>query len=97
MFASNSSTEVGVVSNGELDGDDNSPVMVKAVQVGTEWAAGVIVVVGRRGSGTEWAAGVIVVVGRRGSGTGIIIWVTTRVSVGRGERRQGSFSDPGSS
>ena len=97
MFASNSGTEVGVVSNGELDGDDNSPVMVKTVQVGTEWAADVIVVVGRRGSGTEWAAGVIVVVGRRGSGTGIIIWVTTRVNVGRGERRQRSFSDPGSS
>ena len=35
MFASNSSTEVGVVSNGELDGDDNSPVVVKTVQVGT--------------------------------------------------------------
>ena len=34
MFASNSGTEVGVVSNGELDGDDNSPVMVKTVQVG---------------------------------------------------------------
>ena len=73
MFASNSGTEVGVVSNGELDGDDNSPVMVKTVQAGTEWAADVIVVVGRRGSGAEWAAGVIVVVGRRGSGTGIII------------------------
>ena len=59
--------------------------MVKTVQVGgAEWAADVIVVVGRRGSGTEWAAGAIVVVGRRGSGTGAIIWVTTRVSVGRG-------------
>ena len=79
MFASNcSDTEVGVVSNGELDGDDNSPVMAKTVQVGTEWGAGVIVVVGRRGSGTERAAGVIVVVGRRGDGIGIIIWVTTR-------------------
>ena len=36
MLASNSGTEVGVVSNGELDRDDNSPVMVKTVQVGTE-------------------------------------------------------------
>ena len=71
MFASNSGTEVGVVSNGELDGDDNSPDMVKTVQVGA-----------------EWAAGVIVVVGRRGGGIGIIIRVTTRVNVGRGERRQ---------
>ena len=73
MFAPNSGTEVGVVSNGELDGDDNSPFMVKTVQVGTEWAADVIDVVGRRGSGTEWAASVIVVVGRRGSGTGIMV------------------------
>ena len=100
MFASNSGTEVGVVSNGELDGDDNSSVMVKTVQVGAEWAADGIVVIDRRGSGTEGAAGVIVVVGRRGSGTGIIIWVTGCVgvvSVGRGERRQRSFSDPGSS
>ena len=56
MFASNSGTEVGVVSNGELDGDDNSPVMVKTVQVGTEWAAGVVVVVVDRGSG----AGIII-------------------------------------
>ena len=79
------------------NGDDNSPVMAKAVQVGTEWAADVIVVVGRRESGTDRAAGVIVVVGRRGNGLGIIIWVTTRVSARRGERRQRSFSDPGSS
>ena len=77
MFASNSGTEVGVVSNGELDGDDNSPVMAKTVQVGSEWAANVIVVVGRRGSGAERVAGVIAVVGWRGSGTGIITWVTT--------------------
>ena len=73
MFASNSGTEVGVVSNGELDGDDNSPVMVKAVQVGTAWAADIIIVLGRRGGGLECAAGVVVVVGRRGSGTGIMI------------------------
>ena len=80
MFAANSGTEVGVVSDGEFDGNDNAPVVVKTVQVGA-----------------KWAAGVIVVVGRRGSGTGIIIWVTTQVNVGRGERRQRSFSDPGSS
>ena len=80
MFAYNSGTEVGVVSNGELDRDNNSPVMAKIVQVGA-----------------EWAAGVIVVVGSRGRGTGIIIRVTTRVNVGRGERRQRSFADPGSS
>ena len=96
IFAANSDTEVAVVSNGEFDGDDNSPVMVKAIQIEAEWAAGVIVVVGRRRSGAEWAAGVIVVVGRRGSGVGVIIWVTIRVSVGWGERRQGSFPDPGS-
>ena len=80
MFAADSGTEVGVVSNGEFDGDDNSPVVVKTVQVGAEWAAGVNVVIGRRGSGTS-----------------IIIRVTTRVVVGRGEHRQRSFSDPGSS
>ena len=84
-FASNSGTEVGVVSNGELDGDDNPPVMIKTVQVGSQWAANIIVIVGRRGSGTERAAGVIVAVGWRGSGTGIITRVTTRASAGRGE------------
>ena len=52
MFAANSGTEVGVVSNGEFDGGDDSPVVVKTVQVGAEWAASVVVVVGRRGSGT---------------------------------------------
>jgi hypothetical protein len=73
MFAANSDIEVGVVSNGELDGDNNSPVVVKTVQVRTEWADDVVVVVGRRGSGAEWAAGVIVVVGRRGRGAGVVI------------------------
>ena len=53
---SNSGTKVGVVSNGELDGDGNSPVMVKSVQVGAEWAAGVVVVVVSRGCG----AGIII-------------------------------------
>ena len=52
MLAANSGTEVGVVSNGEFDGDDNVPVVVKAVQVWTEWAAGIIVVVGCWGSST---------------------------------------------
>ena len=97
MIASNSGTEVGVARNGELDGDGNSPVMVKTVQAGTEWAAYGIVVVSRRGRKAEWAVGVIVVVGRRGSGTDIIIWVTARVKAGRGEGRQRSSSDPGSS
>lgn len=75
MLASNSGAEVGVVSNSELDGDDHSTVMVKTVQVGTEWAAGVIVVVGRWGCGMECAIGGVVV-GRWGSGTGIVIWVS---------------------
>ena len=71
MFAANSGAEVGVVSNGEFDGDGNVPVVVKTVQA---W--------------TEWAAGIIVVVGFRGSGTGIIIRITTRAVIGRGEHRQ---------
>ena len=51
MLAANSGTEVGVVCDGELDVNDNAPVVVKTVQVGAKRAAGVIVVVGRRGSG----------------------------------------------
>ena len=47
MFAADSGTEVGVVSDGEFDGNDNAPVVVKTVQVGAKWAAGVIIVVGR--------------------------------------------------
>ena len=80
MFAANSGTEVGVVSDGEFDGNNNAPVVVKTVQVGA-----------------KWAAGVIAVVDMRGSGIGIIIRVAIRVVVGRGEHRQRSFSDPGSS
>ena len=80
MFASNSGTKVGVVSDGELDGDDDAPVVVKTVQVGAEWAV----------------SAVVVVVDRRGSAA-IAIRAATRVTVGRGERRQRSFSDPGSS
>ena len=72
MLASNSSGEVGVVSNSELDGDDDSTVMVKTVQVGTKRGAGVVIVVGRRGGGTEWAIGGAFV-GRRGCSTGIVI------------------------
>ena len=53
MFTSNSGNQVGVVSNGELNGDDDAPVVVEAVQVGAEWAASVVVVVvDRRGSAT---------------------------------------------
>ena len=81
MFAADSGTEVCVVSDGEFDGNNNAAVVVKAVQVGAKRAAGVI----------------IVVVGRRGSGIGIIIQVAVGVVVGRGEHRQRSFSDPGSS
>ena len=80
MFSSNSGTKVGVVSNGEFDGDDNAPVVVKTVQVGAEWAGSAIVVV----------------VDRRG-GAATTIRVTTRILFGRGERRQRSFTDPGSS
>ena len=31
MLAANSGTEVGIVGDGELDGNDNAPAMVKAV------------------------------------------------------------------
>ena len=56
MFASNCGTKVGVVSsNGELDGDDDTPVVVKTVQVGAEWAAGVVVVVVDRRGGAAIA------------------------------------------
>ena len=66
VFAANSGTEVGVVSDGEFDGNDNAPVVVKTVQIGAKRAAGVIVVVGRRGSGTGITIRVVarVVVGR---------------------------------
>ena len=47
MFAANSGTEVGVVCDGEFDGNDSAPVVVKTVQVGAKRAAGVIVVAGR--------------------------------------------------
>ena len=45
VFAPNSGTKVGVVSNGELDGDDDAPVVVETVQIGAEWAASAVVVV----------------------------------------------------
>ena len=47
MFAANSGAEVGVVGDGEFDGNDDAPVVVKTVQVGAKRAAGVIVVIGR--------------------------------------------------
>ena len=48
MFAANSGAEVGVVGDGEFDGNGDAPVVVvKTVQVGAKRAAGVIVVVGR--------------------------------------------------
>ena len=80
MFAANSGAEVGVVGDGEFDGNNDAPAVVKTVQVGA-----------------KRAAGVIIAVGRRGSGIGIIIRAAIRVVVGWGERRQGSFSDPGGS
>ena len=53
LRASNSGTKVGVVSDGELDGNDNAPLVVETVQVGAEWAARVItVVIDCRGSAT---------------------------------------------
>ena len=53
MFASNSGTKIGVVSDGELVGDDDAPVVVKVVQVGAEWTVGVVVaVIDDRGSVT---------------------------------------------
>ena len=52
-FASGSGTKVGVVSDGELDGDDDALVMVETVQVEAERAASVVVVDDdRRGSAT---------------------------------------------
>ena len=53
MFASNSGTKVGVISDGELDGNDGAPVVVGAVQVGAVRAVSVVaVVINRRGSTT---------------------------------------------
>ena len=53
MFASDSGTKVGVVSDGEIDGNDDAPVVVKTVQVGAEWVTSAVVVgVDRRGSAT---------------------------------------------
>ena len=52
MLAPNSDTKVGVVSDGELDGNYCAPVVVEAVQVGAERAASVVVVSNRRGSTT---------------------------------------------
>ena len=43
-------TKVGVVSDGELDGNDGAPVVVETVQVGAERAVSVIAVVVNRGS-----------------------------------------------
>ena len=66
MLTANSGAEVGVVGDGEFNGNNDAPVVVKTVQVGAKRAAGVIVVVGRRGSGigTIIRAATRVVVGR---------------------------------
>ena len=42
MFAANSGAEVGVVGDGEFDGNNDAPVVVKTVQVGAKRAAGVL-------------------------------------------------------
>ena len=53
MLAPNSDAKAGIVSDGELDGNDCAPVVVEAVQVGAERAASAVVVVSnRRGSTT---------------------------------------------
>ena len=71
MFGSNSGTKIGVVSDGEVDGDDDAPVMVETVQVGAKRAA---------------ASVVVVVIDSRGSAT-TAIRIATLVAVGQGERR----------
>ena len=50
MLAPDGRTKIGVVSNGELDGDNSAPVMVKAVQARAERAVSAVAVVVRRGS-----------------------------------------------
>ena len=53
MLAPNSSTKVGVVSDGELDGNDGAPAVVETIQVGAELAVSVVaVVINFRGSTT---------------------------------------------
>ena len=65
VFGSNSGTKIGVVSDGELDGDDDAPVMVETVQVGAKRAAAsiVVVVIDRRGSATTARIATLVAVG----------------------------------
>ena len=60
MFASNSGTKVGVISDGELDGNGCTPVVVEAVQVGLERAVSVVVVVSNRRGSTTIAIRVII-------------------------------------
>ena len=66
MLAPNSDTKVGVISDGELDGNDCAPVVVEAVQVGAERAVSVVVVVSNRRGSTTIATRVAirVIVGR---------------------------------
>ena len=65
VFTPDSRTKVGVVSNGELDGDNDALVMVETVQVGAERAVGVVTVVVRRGGAvTSTPVAIVIAVGR---------------------------------
>ena len=83
MLAPNSGTKVGVVSDGEFDGNDCAPVVVEAVHTGRARA--------------KRAVSAVVVVSNRRSSTTIATRVAIRVIVGRGECRERSFADPSSS
>ena len=52
MLAPNSDAKVGVVSDGELDGNDCAPAVVEAVQAGAERDVRVVVVDSNRGGRT---------------------------------------------
>ena len=60
MLSPNSDAKVGVVSDGEFDGNDCAPVVVEAVQVGAERAITVVVVGSNRGGSTTIATRVAI-------------------------------------
>jgi len=65
MLSPDGRTKIGVVSDGERDGDNGAPVMVKAVQVRAERAISVVAVAVHRGSATTTIlVTVISIVGR---------------------------------
>ena len=78
MLASDGRTKIGVVSNGELDGDNSAPVMVKAVQARAERAVSAVAVIVRRGSAI----------------TTILVTAISFVVVGRGEYPQRAPKEP---